>query len=171
MRTTARLLTGTALALATIGIGAHGVYAADIDSLEIFPATATPGTVIIVNINITICGTGGHGVGDARALGVDEFQLSPGSHKEALGGQFRVPDHAQAGTYAIGVKCSNGRHATGDLVVRHHSQQPSGHVNTGVGGSVGPDTTKIAAGVAVLATAAVGGTLLLRRRASGAQDS
>lgn len=168
MRTTARLLTGTALALATMGIGAHGVYAEDVDSLEIFPSTATPGTVIIVNI--TICGTGGRGVGDARALGVEEFQLSPGTHKEVVGGQFRIPDHARAGTYAIGVRCNNGRHATGDLVVRHHNEQPSGHVNTGVGGSVGPDTTKIAAGVAVLATAAVGGTLLLRRRASGAQD-
>ena len=145
---------------------------ADIDSLEIFPSTATPGTVIIVNINITICGTGGHGVGDARAARRRRVPVCHrGATRRPLGGQFRVPDHAQAGTYAIGVKCKNGRHATGDLVVRHHSQQPSGHVNTGVGGSVGPDTTKIAAGVAVLATAAVGGTLLLRRRASGAQDS
>ncbi|MFI6682148.1 hypothetical protein [Streptomyces sp. NPDC050485] len=46
---------------------------------------------------------------------------------------------------------------------------PRGHVRTGVGGSIGPDTTEIAAGVAVLAAAAVGGTWLLRRRASGAQ--
>ncbi|MEV5276486.1 hypothetical protein [Streptomyces sp. NPDC051993] len=46
---------------------------------------------------------------------------------------------------------------------------PRGHVKTGVGGSIGPDTTEIAAGVAVLAAAAVGGTWLLRRRASGAQ--
>ncbi|MFJ8308030.1 MULTISPECIES: hypothetical protein [unclassified Streptomyces] len=46
---------------------------------------------------------------------------------------------------------------------------PRGHVRTGVGGSIGPDTTEIAAGVAVLAVAAVGGTWLLRRRASGAQ--
>ena len=45
----------------------------------------------------------------------------------------------------------------------------SGHVISGVGGSVGPDTTQIAAGAAVLTAAAVGGTLLLRRRASGAQ--
>ncbi|MFE9400695.1 hypothetical protein ACFYNY_02835 [Streptomyces sp. NPDC006530] len=46
---------------------------------------------------------------------------------------------------------------------------PHGHVKTGVGGSIGPDTTEIAAGAAVLAAAAVGGTWLLRRRASGAQ--
>ncbi|MEV8210912.1 hypothetical protein AB0P40_38540, partial [Streptomyces sp. NPDC079189] len=34
---------------------------------------------------------------------------------------------------------------------------PSGHVKTGVGGSVRPDTTQIAAGVGVLAASAVGG--------------
>ncbi|MFJ8075041.1 hypothetical protein ACIQ7Q_14185 [Streptomyces sp. NPDC096176] len=44
-----------------------------------------------------------------------------------------------------------------------------GHVISGVGGSVVPDIAKIAAGAAVLTAAAVGGTLLLRRRASGAQ--
>ncbi|SCY85753.1 hypothetical protein SAMN02745898_104238 [Streptomyces sp. 136MFCol5.1] len=46
---------------------------------------------------------------------------------------------------------------------------PSGHVKTGVGGSVRPDTTQIAAGVGVLAASAVGGAWLLRRRASGTQ--
>ncbi|MFI7360539.1 hypothetical protein ACIBO4_00055 [Streptomyces sp. NPDC050149] len=47
---------------------------------------------------------------------------------------------------------------------------PTGHVKTGVGGSVGPDTTQIAAGAGVLAATAVGGAWLLRRRASGTQD-
>ncbi|MFE7710721.1 hypothetical protein ACFU6I_34195 [Streptomyces sp. NPDC057486] len=46
---------------------------------------------------------------------------------------------------------------------------PSGHVNTGVGGSVRPDTSQIAAGAGVLAASAVGGAWLLRRRASGTQ--
>ncbi|MFH8517951.1 hypothetical protein ACH4CE_23240 [Streptomyces gelaticus] len=48
---------------------------------------------------------------------------------------------------------------------------PTGHVKTGVGGSVRPDTTQIAAGAGVLATAAVGGAWLLRRRASGTQGA
>ncbi|MEW1686326.1 hypothetical protein ACIQOF_02975 [Streptomyces sp. NPDC091265] len=47
---------------------------------------------------------------------------------------------------------------------------PTGHVRTGVGGSVGPDTTQIAAGAGVLAATAVGGAWLLRRRASGTQE-
>ncbi|MFD4859603.1 hypothetical protein [Streptomyces atratus] len=48
---------------------------------------------------------------------------------------------------------------------------PSGHVKTGVGGSVRPDTTQIAAGAGVLAATAVGGAWLLRRRASGTQEA
>jgi hypothetical protein len=168
MRTTARLLTATALAAATIGLGAHGAYAGDFAVLEAFPSTAAPGATITVNT--TACGPGGHGVGDARSLGAGEFRLSAGKHKEVVVGRFTVPHHTGPGTYAIEVSCKNGKRATGDLAVRHHNR-PSGHVHSGVGGSVGPDTTQIAAGVAVLAAAAVGGTLLLRRRASGAQGS
>ncbi|MFJ5195486.1 hypothetical protein ACIQCQ_25825, partial [Streptomyces sp. NPDC088394] len=48
---------------------------------------------------------------------------------------------------------------------------PTGHVKTGVGGSVRPDTTQIAAGAGVLAATAVGGAWLLRRRASGTQGA
>lgn len=56
----------------------------------------------------------------------------------------------------------------------HHTSAaptaPTGHVKTGIGGSVGPDITQIAAGAGVLAATAVGGAWLLRRRASGTQD-
>ncbi|WP_069172708.1 hypothetical protein [Streptomyces griseus] len=48
--------------------------------------------------------------------------------------------------------------------------RPSGHVSAGVGGSVGPGTTRIAAGAGVLCAAAVAGACLVRRRAHGAQD-
>ncbi|MEU1126100.1 hypothetical protein ABZ371_21690 [Streptomyces sp. NPDC005899] len=49
--------------------------------------------------------------------------------------------------------------------------RPSGHVGTGVGGSVGPDPGRVAAGAGVLGAAALAGAWLLRRRAHGAQDS
>ncbi|MFE7129391.1 hypothetical protein ACFVIM_00845 [Streptomyces sp. NPDC057638] len=67
----------------------------------------------------------------------------------------------------------NGNHNnnSGSDTGGQRHEQPTGHVRTGVGGSVGPDTTRVAAGVAVLAATAVGGTLLLRRRASGAPRS
>ncbi|WUJ17139.1 hypothetical protein OHS70_25420 [Streptomyces sp. NBC_00390] len=115
-------------------------------------------------------GKGDRGTGDARSLDAGVFPLRAATHKEVSVGQFTVPDHTDPGTYEIKVRCKNGNKASGDLEVREHSR-PSGHVSTGVGGSVGPDTTQIAAGVAVLAASAAGGTLLLRRRASGAQDS
>ncbi|MFJ3584924.1 hypothetical protein ACIPPS_22230 [Streptomyces sp. NPDC090127] len=167
MRTTARLLTGTALTVAAIGaLGAPAAYAGDSEALEVYPSSASPGTTITVNT--LACGKHGHGVGDAQSLGAGDFQLNPSTHKEVVVGQFTVPEHAKAGTYGIAVACDNGKTARGELVVKHKG--PSGHVRTGVGGSVGPDTTQIAAGAAVLAAAAVGGTWLLRRRASGAQD-
>lgn len=42
--------------------------------------------------------------------------------------------------------------------------RPSGHVDTGVGGSAAPDTAQLAAGAGLVAAAGVGGALLLRRR-------
>ncbi|MEU9606940.1 hypothetical protein [Streptomyces sp. NPDC048057] len=185
MRTTARLLSSTALATATIGLGL-GAFAAHAEDgggrLEVFPSTAEPGTTITVNT--TACGKDGHGTGDARSLGVDEFHLSPGSHRESVVGEFQAPHSIESGSYRVEVRCKNGKRSSGDVVIRHQSgdrgnegsgeqrrDEPSGHVRTGLGGSVGPDTTQIAAGVAVLAAAAAGGTLLLRRRARGAQGS
>ncbi|MFC8915667.1 hypothetical protein ACGF5F_10800 [Streptomyces sp. NPDC047821] len=203
MRTTARLLTGTALAALSLGAlaspGAYAVHAGDFGKLEVYPSPAEPGET--VTVNTTACGKKGHGIGDAESLGAGEFDLSPGTHKEVVVGRFKVPAHTRPGTYAIAVACDNGKTATGDLVVKHggghssgghssgghdsgghssgghdegrHDQGghvPSGHVKTGVGGSVGPDTTQIAVGAAVLAASAAGGVWLLRRRASGAQD-
>ncbi|MEV3991101.1 hypothetical protein AB0J57_19550 [Streptomyces sp. NPDC049837] len=199
MHTTARLLTGTALAVVSLGAlaspAAYAAHAGDFGKLEVYPSPAEPGET--VTVNTTACGKKGHGIGDAESLGAGEFKLSPGTHKEVVVGQFRVPAHTKPGTYAISVACDNGKTATGDLVVKHggghssgghdsgghssgghdqgrHDQGghvPSGHVKTGVGGSVGPDTTQIAAGAAVLAASAAGGVWLLRRRASGAQGS
>ncbi|MGW0117001.1 hypothetical protein [Streptomyces sp. NPDC003327] len=166
MRTTARLLTGTALSVAAIGAFAAPLAHADnFQSLEVYPSSASPGTT--VTVNTLACGKHGHGVGDANSLGAGEFQLSPSTHKEVVVGQFRVPEHAKPGTYGISVACDNGKTARGDLTVKHRG--PSGHVQTGVGGSIGPDTAQVTAGAAVLAAAAVGGVWLLRRRASGAQ--
>ncbi|MFC9588655.1 hypothetical protein ACFTUC_02380 [Streptomyces sp. NPDC056944] len=182
MRTTARLFTGTALAVVAIGaFGAPSAHASGDGnewsneshesgggraSLEIFPSSVSPGETVTVNTDA--CGKHGHGVGDANSLGAGEFQLSPSTHKDVVVGQFRVPEHAKAGSYWISVACDNGKTARGDLTVKHRS--PSGHVQTGVGGSVGPDTAQITAGAAVLAASAVGGVWLMRRRASGARS-
>lgn len=84
-------------------------------------------------------------------------------HRPGTGEQ---PGHEQPGTPRPGHE-QEGLPGHGE-----DGRLPSGHVKTGVGGSVAPDTTQVAAGVAVLVMAAAGGVLLLlRRRASGAQGS
>jgi hypothetical protein len=186
MRTTARLLTGTARAAAALGlllgptVASTSAFAGDFGALEISPSSAAPGET--VTVNTTACGGEG-GVGDASEVGAGEFDMEPATHKEVAVGKFTVPYGAKPRTYLIAVECDNGKQAQGDLQVKagggggqgtgHIGQVtgPSGHVKSGVGGSIGPDSTQIAAGVAVLAAAAVGGSWLLRRRASGARRS
>ncbi|MEV0962229.1 MULTISPECIES: hypothetical protein [unclassified Streptomyces] len=171
MRTTARLLAGPALAAACVGAAAApAARAADPGTLTLSPSSTTAGAS--VTASTTACGRRGHGTGDAGSLGAERFDLAPGAGEGATAtaaGRFTVPEDTDPGTYMVSVLCDNGSKAFGDLVVRAHGHEPSGHVKTGVGGSVGPDITQITAGAAVLAAAAVGGTWLLRRRASGAQ--
>ncbi|MFD3913967.1 hypothetical protein [Streptomyces sp. NPDC058603] len=219
MPTTARLLTGTALAAASIALTVAGTTAAvavDRDGswdgardgvgagggeavgegirdnsregswdsgrdggrdvgrapgkpgrLELSPRYVRPGTAVIART--TACGREGRGRGFAESVGAGEFRLNRVSGKEIVTGGFRVAHHARTGTHTIRVRCDNGREAHGALFVEHGG--PRGHVRTGVGGSVTPDTTQIAAGVAILAVTAAGGTWLLRRRASGTQAS
>ncbi|MFE4641858.1 hypothetical protein [Streptomyces sp. NPDC056730] len=135
--------------------------------LELSPRYVRPGTKVVVRT--TACGREGRGRGFAGSVGAKEFRLDRAAPKDAVAGEFRVARHARTGTHTIRVRCDNGREAHGALFVEHGG--PSGHVRTGVGGSVTPDTTQIAAGMAILAGTAAGGTWLLRRRASGTQAS
>ncbi|MFD9330939.1 hypothetical protein [Streptomyces sp. NPDC060065] len=169
MRRTARLVTGTALAVAAAGLAAAPAYGGDAGSLEVYPSTVVPGGD--VTVNTSACGADGTAAGDASAVGAGSFTLAPSAHEQDVIGQFRVPPSAQPGTYEIVAKCAGGRQVTGDLMVTLTSTReqihPRGHVKTGVGGALGPDPVQTAAGVAALAVAAAGGTWLLHRRARG----
>ncbi len=175
MRPTARLLTGTALAVAAVGLAAPAsVYAGDAAAtggLEVYPASVVPGDRAVVST--AACGEGGPASGDASAVGAGTFPLAPDVEDGASGatGHFEVPPSAQPGTYEIVATCGDGeRRVTGDLVVTLTSAAqvyPRGSVKTGVGGALGPDPVQTAAGVAALAVAAAGGTWLLHRRARG----
>ncbi|WP_328747355.1 hypothetical protein OHT57_17555 [Streptomyces sp. NBC_00285] len=170
MRTTARLLTGSALAVAAAGLACAPAHAGDADGLEVFPSSVVPGGQ--VTVNTAACGDGGTAAGDAGAVGAGAFTLAPSTHAGDAIGQFRVPPSAQPGTYEIAATCAEGgRRVIGDLVVTLTSQRqpvhPRGSVKTGVGGALGPDPVQTAAGVAALAVAAAGGTWLLHRRARG----
>ncbi|MFS8199584.1 hypothetical protein ACLVWQ_12960 [Streptomyces sp. CWNU-52B] len=178
---TARLLTGTALAVAAAGFcaaPAHGAGAetgtgagSGSSSIELYPATVAPGAE--VTVNTAACEANDAASGDAGAVGAGGFTLIPSAHEGDAVGHFKVPPSAQPGTYEIVARCSNGLRMTGDLVVTLTSTQesrpqvPRGSVKTGVGGALGPDPVQTAAGVAALAVAAAGGTWLLHRRARG----
>ncbi|MCQ0022636.1 hypothetical protein M4914_06515, partial [Streptomyces somaliensis DSM 40738] len=134
MRTTARSLTGTALAAVCLGaLAAPAAHAGDLGTLELSPSVAAPGTSVTVSTRA--CGPNGHGVGDAQALGAGQFKMRPGASKDLAVGTFRIPEHAKPGAYRIGVVCDNGRTAAGDLMVRHsgpthhpthgHTQHPT----------------------------------------------
>ncbi|WP_328683492.1 hypothetical protein OG226_33210 [Streptomyces sp. NBC_01261] len=169
MRRTARLLTGTALAVAAAGLATAPAYGGETGSLEVFPSNAVPGGD--VTVNTAACGDDGTAAGDAGAVGAGTFTLAPSTHEGDAIGQFKVPPSAQPGTYEIVAKCTDGREVSGDLMVTLASMrqqvQPRGSVKTGVGGALGPDPVQTAAGVAALAVAAAGGTWLLHRRARG----
>ncbi|GAA0406607.1 hypothetical protein [Streptomyces luteireticuli] len=184
---TARVLAGAVLTIAVAGLPCVPAFAGDFEKLEIEPGATTAGAT--VTVSTLACGKQGVGTGDASAVGgPSAFELKSSAHKEVVVGEFKVPEAAKAGTYGIGVKCKNGKEATGDVVVgggtggtAHGSwstpapskpakpaSPPAGPMKTGAGGtSEGSGTSEIIAGAAVLATAAVGGTLFLRRRSGG----
>ncbi|MER7203724.1 hypothetical protein CG723_04155 [Streptomyces sp. CB01635] len=168
---TSRLLTAAALAAAAAALTAAPSYAGKGGSggLEVYPANATAGAT--VTVNTTACGASRAAAGDASAVGAGTFMLAPGSQAKDAVGRFQVPPSAPPGTYEIVAKCSGGGQVTGDLTVALASSSdqalPKGHVKTGVGGALGTDPVKTAAGVAALAVAAAGGTWLLHRRARG----
>ncbi|WP_031038032.1 hypothetical protein [Streptomyces sp. NRRL F-5650] len=172
MRRTARLLTGTALAAAAVGLTtAAPVYAGqDAGGLTVYPSSVVPGEQAVVTT--AACGKGGSAAGDAGAVGAGAFPLAPDADDGETTGHFEVPPGAQPGTYEIVATCgAAGRRVTGDLVVTltpaAERVHPKGSVKTGVGGALGPDPVQTAAGVAALAVAAAGGTWLLHRRARG----
>ncbi|MFI9720508.1 hypothetical protein ACIHFE_12740 [Streptomyces sp. NPDC052396] len=182
---TARVLTGAGLAIAVCGLVGGPAFAGDFDKLDIAPAGVQPGAT--VTVSTLACGKKGMGNGDASAVGGPaSFDLKASSREGLVAGEFKVPETAKNGTYGIGVRCKNGKEATGDLMVNNGSSPapsgspgkempagpakaampPSGGMKTGVGGtSDDSGTAEIVAGATVLATAAIGGTWLLRRRA------
>ncbi|WP_077795905.1 hypothetical protein [Streptomyces sp. JHA26] len=173
MRRTARLLTGTALAVTAAGLAtvpAHAEDAAATGRLEVHPSSVVPGEE--ATVTASACAEDGSAEGDAGAVGSGRFPLAPDTPGDEVTGRFDVPPSAQPGTYEIVVTCGeSGRRVTGDLVVTltpaREQVYPRGSVKTGVGGALGPDPVQTAAGVTALAVAAAGGTWLLHRRARG----
>ncbi|MGX2997340.1 hypothetical protein JNUCC64_24265 [Streptomyces sp. JNUCC 64] len=165
----ARPLAAAACALALTGLAAAPARGGDGGGTTLSPAAVEPGDP--VTLRTDGCGTG-TATGDASAVGAGAVALAPGDRGEPWTGRFEVPPSAQPGTYEIAVRCADGTLRTVDLAVVLDGAaalpaHPRGHVDTGVGGALGPDPARTAAGVAALAVAAAGGTWLLHRRARG----
>ncbi|MFI1866386.1 hypothetical protein [Streptomyces jumonjinensis] len=145
---------------------APGTYERNVVGQFRVPRSARSGTYGLS----VLCNNGERVTGD---IAVRSSENRPGSHSDKNQGESGSYDSGggESGNSHGGSGGNDPADYSRDDVGGLHHQQPSGHVQTGVGGSVGPDTTQIATGVAVLAMAAAGGTLLLRRRASGAQGS
>lgn len=183
MRRTARLLTGVpgllgptgvVLAVATAGLLATPAYAVEdrgtaAGGLEVYPSSVAPGAQVTANTGA--CGEE-TARGDASAVGAGRFALTPTTHDGEAIGRFQVPPSAQPGMYRIVATCAgSGERVAGDLLVtltpEARQVPPRGSVKTGVGGALGTDPVRTAAGVTALAVAAAGGTWLLHRRARG----
>ncbi|GHF58174.1 hypothetical protein GCM10010218_44550 [Streptomyces mashuensis] len=137
------MLAGAAATAAVLGLPVAPAFADNFGKLEISPGTAQPGGT--VTVNTTACGADGHATADASAVGGPaSFELKPGTHKEVVVGQFDVPRSAKPGTYGIGAKCSNGKEATGDLIVKAtgggktSGGNTSGGKEAGTGGKESP---------------------------------
>ncbi len=131
MRRTARPLTGTALAVAAVGLAAAPAYGASAGGLEVSPSSVVPGGQ--VTVHTAACGDGGTATGDASAVGAGSLSLAPGPDDEDATGRFRVPPSAQPGTYEIAATCAgSGRRITGDLVVTLTSDAPIRCIRGGV---------------------------------------
>ncbi|NDZ79528.1 hypothetical protein G3I19_13565 [Streptomyces sp. SID10853] len=159
----ARLIAGTALAVAAVGLPTSSAFAAG-GGVEVNPSTAAPGSV--VTVNTTGCGRSVSAAdGDSTAGG--EFQLATGTHKGDLVGQFTVPAGTKAGSYGVGVICPDGTKLQSTFTVSAGSR-PTGTMKTGIGStSQGSNSTQIAVGAGVLAAVAAGAMVMRRRRTDG----
>lgn len=160
---TARILTAAALTLGTLGLTAPAAGAADDPRLTIHPRHAAPGSTVTVSTNA--CGKEKYGKGESAAAG--KFHLF-GSGDGVLTGHFKVPADAEPGTDEVLVKCPPRTKLTGTYrIVRH---RPGGPVDAGSGGMAGTGSNQLALGGLLLAGAAAGGIVTIRRRRAEIRD-
>ncbi|MGW0701510.1 hypothetical protein ACWD0A_19770 [Streptomyces sp. NPDC002867] len=153
----ARILACSALTLCALGLTAAAA-GADESDVSVSPQRAFPGSTITVSTEV--CGPDAtYAKGQAEAGG--QINLTEGQDSGELVGDFTVPETAEDGVYTITVKCPpRTRVETSFQVV----SRPEGAVRGGFGGAEGVNGTQIAVGSLLIAGAAAGGALTMRRR-------
>ncbi|MET9409188.1 sortase [Streptomyces sp. NPDC002935] len=136
-----------------------GSASADVgdSELRINPGNASPGST--VTVTTTACGAETYGKGESEAGG--KFHLFAGDRKGELTGEFQVPVDGSLGTDTVTVKCPPRIKITDTYEIS--ARQPNGAVQAGFG-DVQDTDTQVAVGAALLAAAAGGSLVRMRRR-------
>ncbi|MFF6780226.1 sortase [Streptomyces sp. NPDC012510] len=157
---------GIGFVLGTVGLSSPAAAATNEPTgdpgMHISPSHATPGSTVTVSTRA--CGSEIYGKGESEAGG--KFHLLPGDGEGVLTGEFKVPDGTAAGGYTITLKCPPRVKITGTHWVG--TGNPSGAVDAGFG-AANDKGTQLALGTVLLAGAAVGGAIKMRRRPVGAR--
>ncbi|KOU77797.1 sortase [Streptomyces sp. MMG1533] len=157
---------GIGLVLGAVGLSSPAAAAASgpaSDSgIHISTRHAAPGST--VSVSTTACGSETYGKGESEAGG--KFHLFPGDRQGVLAGEFQVPTGTEPGSYTVTLKCPPRVKVTGTFMVGNGN--PSGAVDAGFG-AADDKGTQLALGAVLLAGAAAGGAIKMRRRPAGAR--
>ncbi|MFJ3704094.1 MULTISPECIES: sortase [Streptomyces] len=160
MRNT-RIGAGICLAVGSLALAAPVAAAAAGPSgeqtIHISPAKASPGSQVTVSTRA--CGKETYGKGTSVAGGA--FHLFAGDRDGVLVGVFDIPAGTRPGIDTVTVKCPPRIKITDTY--RIVERAPSGGVDAGFGAPA-DHGTQLAAGSVLLAAAAAGGVVRLRRR-------
>ncbi|WP_242432283.1 hypothetical protein [Streptomyces avermitilis] len=103
-----------------------------------------------------------YGKGESEAGG--QFHLFEGDHKGELTGEFQIPEGEKPDTDTVTVKCPPRTKITDTYQIT--GRQPNGAVEAGFGDANDTDT-QVAVGGVLLAAAATGCLVRMRRRLPG----
>lgn len=153
---------GIVLALGALGLHAPVAAAADGPDIWIDPGNASPGSTVTV-VTGACDPDADYGKGWSEVGG--EFHLF-GDRKGLLTGRFKIPEGTKPGNDTITLKCPPRTKVT--ETYRVVGRPPYGSVRAGFGPADDTDmSTKLALSGGLLATAAAGSMVWMRRRPHG----
>ncbi|MGW3341164.1 sortase [Streptomyces sp. NPDC001009] len=151
---------GIGLTLGALGLQIP-VAAAEDSDVRINPWNAAPGSTVTVSTSACDADAD-YGKGRSEVGG--DFHLFAGEEEGELTGEFQIPEGAKAGSDIVTLKCPPLTKVTETYQVTGHS--PKGSVDAGFGPAE-DSGMGLAVGGGLLATAAAGGLVLMRRRPDG----
>lgn len=152
---------GVGLAIGVLVLLSPAAAAAGDSGLDIRPGNASPGST--VTVSTTACGPDvTYGKGESEAGG--PFHLFEGDHEGELTGEFQIPEDGSPDSDTVTVKCPPRTKVTDTYQIT--GREPNGAVEAGFGDAKDTDTP-VAVGGALLAAAAAGCLVRMRRRSHG----